>query len=94
MRNHPLLTALLKARAQRKVVALGYRPRDVASVASVVDDDTINELNDTLQVAGADPIPTKDRPILDWIKEFLDSAAGQALINALVQFLIHALGGL
>ena len=93
MPAHPILTALIKARAQRKLVAQGYRLRDILAVSSGVDEDTIQALSDSVQ-ADTPPIVTKDRPILDWIKEFLDSPGGQALINALVQFLIHALGGL
>lgn len=62
------------------------------SLASPFDD----AAGDTPPVVPPSPIPSptppKSHPILDWIKAFIASPQGQALLAALVQMLLHSLG--
>lgn len=104
---HPLLTDMLLIQARLKLRRQGFSRGQINSVMDGVTGDTIQSLADSMGIsveppaevadAGADPIPPapapvpKPHPLIDWIKQFLASPAGRALMAQLMQMLLHLL---
>lgn len=94
------MTFMAKVGARRSLLAKGYSRSQVRDALDAVDSDAVDA---AALVAGvslppevvegmAAPTPGT-HPILDAILAFLQSPQGQALIAALVQMLIHMIGG-
>lgn len=91
--SHPLLTFYAKVHARRELSNQGYSFRQINEAMSHVDGQAVSAAAFSAgpEVEGAVG-KLGDGTIIQAIVDFLKSPQGQALIQALVQMLIHLIG--